>query len=49
MATAGIVRGWNPELRADVGKKQAGNSKWLRYGGDLNWVAPDPIFMSNKC
>jgi hypothetical protein len=27
-----------------MGKRQSGESKWLRHGGDPNWVAPDPIF-----
>jgi hypothetical protein len=49
MATDEIVKGWSPELRADIGRKQAGESKWLSYGTDPNWVAPNPIFMSNKC
>jgi 14-3-3 protein epsilon len=49
MATNDVVRGWSPELRADTGRKQAGESKWLRHGSDANWAAPDPAFMSNKC
>jgi hypothetical protein len=44
MAATEHTRGWSPELRADMGKRQSGESKWLRHGGDPNWVAPDPIF-----
>ncbi|MCH83494.1 hypothetical protein A2U01_0004317 [Trifolium medium] len=39
-----------PDLRADMGRKQSGGtSKWLRDEGDSNWVAPNPVFMSNQC
>ncbi|WJX28104.1 hypothetical protein P8452_16860 [Trifolium repens] len=30
-----------------MGKRQGGESKWLRQGGDPNWVAPDPVFAHN--
>jgi hypothetical protein len=47
MAVTDYTRGWSPELRAEMGKRQGGESKWLRQGGDPNWVAPDPVFAHN--
>jgi 14-3-3 protein epsilon len=49
MVTTTATRGWSPELRADTGRKQGGESKWLRHGGDPNWVAPNPDIMNNQC
>jgi hypothetical protein len=48
MQTTTIVRGWGPELRADMGRKQGGDSKWLRQGGNSDWTAPDPILMRSQ-
>ncbi|MCI04686.1 hypothetical protein A2U01_0025733, partial [Trifolium medium] len=45
-----LKREWGPELRAEMGRKQSGGaSKWLRDEGNPNWVAPNPVFMSNQC
>ncbi|GAU42766.1 hypothetical protein TSUD_239290 [Trifolium subterraneum] len=32
-----------------MGRQQGGESKWLRHGGDPNWVAPNPVIMHNQC
>jgi hypothetical protein len=37
------ARGWSPELRADTGRRQGIESKWIRHGDDSTWVAPDPV------
>jgi hypothetical protein len=42
-----VKREWSPELRADMRRKQGGESRWLRHGGDPNWVAPNPIMTCN--
>ncbi|MCI71545.1 hypothetical protein A2U01_0092808, partial [Trifolium medium] len=42
-------RDWGPELRAETGRRQGGESRWLREEGDPNWVAPNPVLMSNQC
>jgi hypothetical protein len=42
-------RAWSPELRAESGRRQGRESRWIRQGGNPNWVAPDPVFMRNKC
>jgi hypothetical protein len=43
-------RAWGPELRADARRKQGGGmSKWIRDEANTNWVAPNPVFMSNQC
>jgi hypothetical protein len=44
-----IKRAWSPELRAESGRRQGRESRWIRQGGNPNWVAPDPVFMRNKC
>jgi hypothetical protein len=44
-----VTREWRPELRADTGRKQGGDSRWLRQAGDRNRVAPNPVMMSNNC
>ncbi|MCH81632.1 DUF4283 domain protein [Trifolium medium] len=48
-AESDIRREWSPKLRAEMGRRQGGESRWLRQGGDPDWVAPNPILMSNKC
>jgi hypothetical protein len=47
--TTTVMRGWGPDLRADMGRRHRSESKWLRQGGDPNWVAPDPVLMNIKC
>ncbi|MCH95740.1 hypothetical protein A2U01_0016721 [Trifolium medium] len=46
--TTNVIRNWGPELRAEMGRRQGGESRWLRQGGDPNWIAPNPVMMSNK-
>ncbi|XP_045807554.1 uncharacterized protein LOC123904150 [Trifolium pratense] len=48
METTKVVRGWGPELRAEMGKRQGSDSKWLRQGGNSNWIAPDPTLMRSQ-
>jgi 14-3-3 protein epsilon len=42
-----IKREWSPDLRAEMGRRQGGESRWLRHGGDPDWVAPNPALMSH--
>jgi hypothetical protein len=32
------MREWGPKLRTDMGRRNNGESKWLRQGGDLETV-----------
>jgi 14-3-3 protein epsilon len=43
-----IGREWGPELRADMGRNRGSESRWLRQSGDQEWVAPNPVMMSNN-
>jgi 14-3-3 protein epsilon len=45
---AEIRREWGPELRADMGRNRGGESRWLRQSSDQEWVAPNPVMMSNQ-
>ncbi|MCH89681.1 DUF4283 domain protein, partial [Trifolium medium] len=49
MAENEIKKDWSPELRADMGRKQGGESKWLRQRGDPDWIVPNPVLMNNQC
>jgi hypothetical protein len=49
MAASDVKRNWSPDLRAELGRRQSGDSRWIRQGGDPTWVAPNPILMNNKC
>jgi hypothetical protein len=49
LAECDVKRNWSPELRAETGRRQGGESRWIRQGGDPSWVAPNPILMQNKC
>ncbi|WJX61992.1 hypothetical protein P8452_47037 [Trifolium repens] len=41
--TTNVTRNWGPELRADMARRQSSESRWRRQGGDMNWIAPNPI------
>jgi hypothetical protein len=47
MGDSDVKREWSLELRAEMGRKLGGESRWLRHGGDPNWVAPNPIMTCN--